>query len=336
MNKVNDNQNLETNFSEITEMIKSARQKVYKLVNTELITLYWNIGEYISKKVESSEWGKSVVDNLATYIEKNNPEIRGFSNKNLWRMKQFYETYKYNPKLSALLRELSWTNNLIILSRCKIIEEKEFYINLSIKDRYSSRELERQIDSSYFQRYMLSDIKASPVVREINTDVASVFKDNYVMEFLDLPQDFSEKDLQKSIIKNLKNFLLEFGRDFAFIGEEYRVQVGNSDFFIDLLFYHRDLQCLVAFELKITEFKPEYLGKLNFYLEALDRDVKKPHENPSVGVILCTSKDNDVVEYSLSRNISPALVAEYQTKLPDKKLLEQKLHEFLMLKEERS
>lgn len=327
---------LETNFSEISEMIKSARQKVYKLVNTELITLYWNIGEYISKKVESSEWGKSVVDNLADYIKLTQPDIKGFSNKNLWRMKQFYETYIDNPKLSPVVRELSWTNNLIILSRCKTIEEKEFYINLSIKERYSKRELERQIDSSYFQRYMLSDIKVSPVAREIAPEVSLAFKDSYVMEFLDLPQDFSEKDLQKSIIKNLKNFILEFGRDFAFIGEEYRVQVGNSDFFIDLLFYHRDLQCLVAFELKITEFKPEYLGKLNFYLEALDRDVKKPHENPSVGVILCASKDNDVVEYSLSRNISPALVAEYQTKLPDKKLLEQKLHEFLMLKEERS
>ena len=331
MNKIIDN--FEKNFSEITEIIKSTRQKVFKLVNTELINLYWQVGEYISKKVESSEWGKSIVDNLADYIEKTQPELKGFSNKNLWRMKQFYETYKDNTKLSELLRELSWTNNLIILSRAKTIEAKEFYIHLTIKEKYSKRELERQIDSSYFERHMLSDTKVSPLVREISSDISSTFKDNYVLEFLNLPKDFSEKELQKSIINNLKNFILEFGKDFAFIGEEYRVQVGNSDFFIDLLFFHRDLQCLVAFELKVTEFKPEYLGKINFYLEALDRDVKKVHENPSVGVILCTSKDNEVVEYALSRNISPALVAEYQTKLPDKKLLEQKLHEFLMLKE---
>ncbi len=331
MNKIIDN--FEQSFSEITEIIKSARQKVFKLVNTELINLYWQVGEYISKKVESSEWGKSIVDNLADYIEKTQPELKGFSNKNLWRMKQFYETYKDNTKLSELLRELSWTNNLIILSRAKTIEAKEFYIHLTIKEKYSKRELERQIDSSYFERHMLSDTKVSPLVREISSDISSTFKDNYVLEFLNLPKDFSEKELQKSIINNLKNFILEFGKDFAFIGEEYRVQVGNSDFFIDLLFFHRDLQCLVAFELKVTEFKPEYLGKINFYLEALDRDVKKVHENPSVGVILCTSKDNEVVEYALSRNISPALVAEYQTKLPDKKLLEQKLHEFLMLKE---
>lgn len=336
MSNLTDNQNFKKDFSEIAEMIKSAQQRVLKLINTELIELYWNIGEYISKKVQSSEWGKSVVDNLAIYIEQNYPELKGFSNKNIWRMKQFYETYNNNKKLSPLVRELSWTNNLIILSRCKTIEEKEFYIYLSIKEKYSKRELERQIDSSYFQRYMLSDIKVSPVAKEINPDISTAFKDSYVLEFLDLPKNFSEKDLQKSIIKNLKDFILEFGGDFAFIGEEYRVQVGNTDFFIDLLFYHRDLQCLVAFELKITEFKPEYLGKLNFYLEALDRDIKKDHENPSVGVILCASKDNDVVEYSLSRNISPALVAEYQTKLPDKKLLELKLHEFLMLKEERS
>lgn len=158
-----------------------------------------------------------------------------------------------------------------------------------------------------------------------------MFRDSYVLEFLNLPEKFYEKDLQKAIIHNLKKFILEFGKDFIFIGEEYKLQVGNNDYYIDLLFYNRELSCLVAFELKIDDFKPEYLGKLNFYLEALDKDVKKPHENPSVGIILCKSKDDDVVEYALNRNLSPALVAQYETKLLDKKLMQQKLHEIFEL-----
>ncbi len=154
-----------------------------------------------------------------------------------------------------------------------------------------------------------------------------MFKDTYVFDFLNLPQNHSEKDLQTALVENFKDFVLEFGKDFAFIGQEYRVQVGTNDYFIDLLFYHRQLQCLVAFELKTGEFKPEYLGKLNFYLEALDRDLKKKHENPSVGIILCKNKDEEVVEYALSRNLSPTLVSEYKTRLIDKKTLQKKLHE---------
>jgi predicted nuclease of restriction endonuclease-like (RecB) superfamily len=221
------------------------------------------------------------------------------------------------------LREISWSNNLHILSKTKSFEEKEFYIKLCIKEKYSSRELERQISSSFYERYMLSTKANYPQTN----NTKQIFRDSYMFEFLNLPENFRERDLQKAIIQNLKNFLLEFGKDFIFIGEEYKIQVGNSDFFIDLLFYHRGLSCLVAFELKIDDFKPEYLGKLNFYLEALDQDIKKEHENPSVGIILCKSKDNDIVEYALNRNLSPALVAEYNTKLIDKKILQRKLHE---------
>jgi len=161
----------------------------------------------------------------------------------------------------------------------------------------------------------------------LNTNITNTFKDSYVFEFLNLPEPHSESDLQKGLIKQMKNFILELGRDFLFIDEEYKVQVGNSDFYIDLLFYHRGLQCLVAFELKAEKFKPEHLGQINFYLEALDRDVRKPNENPSIGILLCKGKDSEVVEYALSRSISPALVSDYQTQLPDKKLLQQKLHE---------
>ena len=165
----------------------------------------------------------------------------------------------------------------------------------------------------------------------LNEHFGNTFKDRYIFEFLQLPELHSEKDLQKAIVANLKQFLLEFGNDFAFMGEEYRLQIGNKDFSIDLLFYNRHLNCLVALELKITGFEPEYIGKLNFYLEALDRDIKKPHENPSIGILLCKGKDDEVVEYTMSRNLSPSMIADYQLHLPDKKLLQQKLHELFEL-----
>ncbi len=246
-------------------------------------------------------------------------------------MRQFYETYAGNAKVSALLTQLTWTNHLLILSKSKSEEEREFYILLTIKERYSSRELERQIDSGVFERTMLSHKKVSSLVSQLPSNITSAFKDTYVLDFLNLPEGHTETDLCCGLVKSFKDFVLEFGKDFAFVGEEYRLSVGNNDYFIDLLFYHRELRCLVAFELKIDDFKSEYLGKLNFYLEALDRDVKKQHENPSVGVILCKSKDKDVVEYALSRNMSASLIAEYKTKLIDKRILKRKLDEFYQL-----
>lgn len=320
-------ESIEKSFTEITELIKTARTRVLRNVNRELIELYWQIGEYISRCVTENKWGKSVVTELATFIAQNEPDARGFSDKNLWRMKQFYETYRNSEKLSPLVREISWTHNLIILSQCKTDEEKEFYLRLSAGERYSKRELERQISSSVFERTALGNQKLSALLRELPQNVSGAFKDSYIFEFLNLPEPHSESDLQKALLGQLKDFILELGKDFLFVGEEYRVQVGNSDFFIDLLFYHRGLQCLVAFELKTDKFKPEFLGKLNFYLEALDRDVRRENENPSIGVLLCKSKDEEVVEYAMSRNISPALVADYETKFIEKKLLQNKLHE---------
>jgi len=248
-------------------------------------------------------------------------------------MKQFYETYYENTKLSPLVRELSWTNNLIIISKSNSDKEREFYLRYSIKENLSKRELERQMDSAVFERTLLSDEKLSPVLRELYPAANQFFKDDYVFDFLTLPKSFSERNLRTAIIQNLKEFILEFGKDFAFVGEEYRLQVGKKDFYIDLVFYHRELQCLVAIDLKITDFKPEYLGKMEFYLETLDQDVKKTHEKPSVGIILCKNKDSKVVEYAMNRSISPTLVSKYETKLIDKEILENKLDEFFELAE---
>ncbi len=321
-------QGLMNQFEDVVTLIQRTRSEVIRVANTALIDLYWQIGGYISQRIAAAEWGDGVIPQLADYISKNHPEIRGFSDKNLWRMKQFYETYRgADEKLSTLLREISWSNNLAIMSRTKSESERLFYIEKCISERLSFRELNRQIDTAMYERSVLTEPKLSTALREIAPNADKVFRDQYVMEFLDGKRYRHENDMKAALIDQMKQFILELGKDFIFIDQEYRLQVGNSDFRIDLLFFHRELQCLVAFELKMEKFKPEHLGQLNFYLEALDRDVKKPKENPSIGVLLCKDKDDEVVEYALSRSLSPTMVAEYKLSLPDKKLLQQKMRE---------
>ena len=318
-------------FQKVVNIIESAKERAYRKVNEELITMYRDIGEYISKQSKNSSYGDAFVQKLADFFSENYPELKGFNRRGLYRMKQFYELYQGEEKVSPLVTQLSWSNHLKIMSACKTMDERIFYMNMCIKERLSKRELERQIDSGYYERYMLSQNPQSLALETAKKATGNIFLDNYVLDFLDVPEPMSEHDLQKSIIRNLKDFILEIGKDFTFVGEEYRVQVGNHDFFIDLLFYHRGLSCLVAFELKIGDFKPEYVGQINLYLEALDREVKKENENPSVGIILCASKDDEVVEFALSRSLSPTMVAEYNLKLIDKKLLQKKLKEYIEL-----
>jgi len=254
------------NFNEILSQIQISKQKAYAQVNATLVELYWSIGKHISVKVKQKSWGKGVVTELADFIKVKEPNIKGFTARNMWRMKQFYETYKDNLKLS-------------------------------------------------------------PLVTQLPQDTTNVFKDIYSLEFLNLPQKHSENNLQQALVSNLKDFILEIGKDFTFMGQEYKVQVGNKDFSIDLLFYHRELQCMVVFELKTDEFSPSYLGQLEFYLEALDRDVKKEHENSSIGILLCREKNEEVVKYALNRSMSPAVIAKYDTELIPKQLLQDKLNE---------
>lgn len=312
-------------YGEMISIIERAQENAFRAVNRELILMYWDIGTYVSNKVRNDGWGKSVVTDFAKFIQAERPDIKGFSASNIWRMRQFYETYRENEKLAPLVREVSWTQNLLIMSRAKTEEAREFYLLLCRRNNYTKRELERQINSMLFERMMISDEKNKAVFTK-NAGLTAL-RDSYILEFLDIPEYHKENELRKSIVANIRDFILEFGKDFTFVGEEYRVQVGNKDFHIDLLFYNRELSCLVAIELKVTDFKPEHLGQLEFYLEALDRDVRKPNENPSVGLILCAGKDDMVVEYALSRSLSPALVADYQLHLPNKTLLTEKLRE---------
>ncbi|EYD70292.1 conjugative transposon protein [Fusobacterium necrophorum subsp. funduliforme B35] len=321
-------------FEEIVRIVENAKDRAYRKVNEELVLMYQEIGKYISEKTKEASYGSGFVDNVAKFFSTNYPELKGFNRRGLYRMKQFYELYKDDEKVSTLLTQLSWSNHLKIMSGAKSREEREFYINLAIKEKLTHRELLRQMDSGYYERYMLSKEDNLPAIQRAKQETHNLFMDSYVLEFLDAPKIRNETEFQKSILENLKNFILEIGKDFSFIGNEYRVQVGNHDYYIDLLFYHRGLSCLVAFELKIGEFKPEYIGKMNLYLEVLDREVKKKTENPSVGVILCASKDDEVVEFALSRSLSPTMVSEYKLKLIDKSLLQRKLKEYTEIAEE--
>jgi len=343
----------ETRFLEVVRLIKQARINAYQSVNAELINCYWQVGEYISKRIANASWGDKSIIELAKFIENGHPDLKGYNRSGLYRMRQFYETYcntqivaalsrqlqtidnlkiKTSPQLvkqltdirETILAQIGWSHHLIIIARTRTEEEREFYIRLSIRERYSTRELDRQISSGLFERVMLGKHQLPSAVQHPGKDALSTFKSDYVFEFLQLPDQHNETDLQKALVAQMKRFLLELGGDFVFMGEEYRLQVGNSDFKIDLLFFHRGLQCLVAVELKAEKFKPEHLGQLNFYLEALDRDVKKENENPSIGILLCQDQDTEVVKYAMNRTLSPTLVASYQTQLPDKNILQQK------------
>lgn len=347
-------------FEHILSLITEARNRVYRKANSELVLVYFNVGKIVSEKVNTGNWGENIVQELSDFILSKAPNLSGFNRRGLYRMKQFFEVYSDNQFLSSLssllktyenqqdtkvstvltqlqtaddlpskfvstvLSQIQWSSHLHILSKTKTAEEKIFYILHAISQRLSVRELERQLNTATFERTMLSNKSISALQTQLPDNL---FKDPYIFEFLDLPDGHSEKDLEKAITLNLQKFILEVGKDFTYMGEQYRIQAGNRDFYTDLLFYHRELNCLVLFELKIQEFDPEFLGKLNFYLGVLDKDVKKPHENPSIGILLCKGKDTEVVEISMSRSISPAIVADYETKLIDKKLIVDKLRQ---------
>jgi len=351
----------EKQFLEVVGLIKQARTDAYIAVNASLINCYWQVGYYISQRIANAGWGEKTVEALAGYIERNHPDLKGYNRRGLYRMKQFYDTYhssllakpsgvqnvdnddvgivsavraqiknnnnnnEFSDIRRTILAKVSWTNHRAIFTRCRTEEEREFYLNICIQEKLNTRELERQLSAGLFERAMLGKYNNASRVKHLNSSDNGVFKDTYVFDFLNLPKDYTESDLQKALISQMKDFILELGKDFLFMGEGYRLQVGNSDFEVDLLFFHRGLQCLVVFELKAEKFKPEHLGQLNFYLEALDRDVKKDHENPSIGILLCKDQDAEVVKYALNRSLSPALVAAYQMQLPDKRLLQQKL-----------
>lgn len=350
--------NIQQEFKEVHSIISFHKDRAYRAVNTEVILTNWEVGKYVSHKLKNAEWGTGVVDNLVDYLKKEQPNLKGFDKRAIYRMVEFYDVYSNDEfvgtaspqiqrlvskdniivgtvspqigeenKILSFLALINWSSHIEILSGCKLNEERICYILLACKEHLSVRELRRQIEASVYERSLLGERQQSNKLKETYPLAKQLFKDSYMVDFLNLPEIHSEKSLQQGLIEQMKNFILDLGRDFIFMGNEYRLQVGMTDYKVDLLFFHRELQCLVAVELKTTKFKPEYMGQLDFYLEALDRDIRKPNEKPSIGILLCKSADSESVEYSLSRSLSPT-VAEYKQKLIPKEVLRKHLREY--------
>ena len=325
--RLTSSQGRKADFEKIVGLIEAARIEAFRAVNTRLIRLHWEIGHFISDKLTRAEWGEGVVEDLARHLQRTQPHLRGFTRRNLFRMRQFYETYRGSEIVSSLMTQLPWTHHLMILTKCELPAERLFYIKAAIREHWSVRRLETQIKGSLFQRAGSSRPIVSSVMTQLHPEGVSQFKDQYLLDFVEVDDSACERVLQQSLVGKIKAFLMELGGDFCFVGEYVRFSVGERDFEIDLLFFNRALNALVVVDLKTQRFEPEHMGKLSFCLEHVDRELRKPHENPAVGLLLCASKDEAVVEYSLHRSLSPTLVSEYRTALPEERHLHAKLRE---------
>src|SRR5208282_1434860 len=308
-----------TFLKEIKERIYKAQYDALKTVNKELINLYWDIGRSIVAKQEKLGWGKAIVETLAKDLQKEFPGIQGFSIANLWRMRNFYISYQENEKLAPLVREISWTKNVIIMERCKEDIRREFYIKITKKFGWTKDVLINQLEAGAFERYMANQTNFDKTLPEKYRHQAKLaVKDEYSFDFLELGEEHSEKELELVLLENVRKFLIEMGGYFAFVSSQYRLEIDGQEFFIDLLLYHRQLRCLVAIELKVGAFKPEYAGKMQFYLSALNDIAKLPDENPSIGIILCKDKSRTIVVYALKDTKKPIGVSTYKLteKLP--------------------
>lgn len=363
------NVDLEKQFDYILSIIEQHRLSAVAYVNTEVLLTNWTIGEYISHQLQSANWGAKVVSDLADYIKRHNPQLRGYSKRNLYNMVKFYETYSQeqfitltqslqvdefvqlptaqmpsdeivqlataqnilikSPKpIPSVLTATTFTNHVEIINRCKSDDERIFYMLYASQQRLKTEELRRCIVNQTYASLMGKEKMLSPKMLAQYPNTEFMLKDKAFVDFLNLPIKHNEHHLHKGLLQHMKEFILELGKDFLFIDSEYGVEVGGSTKRIDLLFFHRALQCLVAIELKAVDFQPEFVGKMDMYLEALDRDVKRENENPSIGIILCPSADRSMVEYTLSRSLSPTMIAEYQRMLIPQEVMTRSLQEY--------
>ncbi|MBW4422555.1 MAG: DUF1016 family protein [Myxacorys californica WJT36-NPBG1] len=300
-------------LGEIKKRIQSAQYEALKAVNRELIALYWDIGKLIVSRQEGEPWGKSVVATLARDLQAELPGISGFSASNLWRMKLFFETYRESEKLAPMVREIGWTHNIVILEKCKDDLEREFYIRMTRKYGWTKNVLIHQIENQSYEKTLLNQTNFTETVPpSLQSQAKLAVRDEYTFDFLELGEEHSERELEQSLLLRIDTFLRQMGGMFAFVGSQYRLEIGDQEFFIDLLLYHRRLRCLIAVDLKVGRFQPEYVGKMQFYLSVLNDQVRLEDENPSIGIILCKSKDKTIVEYALKDTAKPIGVATYQ------------------------
>ena len=321
---------------EIKTRIRQAQYQALRAVNKELLILYWDIGESIHRKQEALGWGKAVVENLARDLRAEFPGQNGFSARNLWNMKEFYTEYSALPKLQPLVAEISWAKNLVIMSRCKDLLEREFYLRATARFGWTKAVLQHQIDNKSYEKYLLNQTNFDATLpAEIKAQAALAVKDHYTFDFLNLAEEHSERELERSLVNNIRRFLAEMGGAFTFVGNQHRLEVGGQEYFVDLLLFHRRLRCLVAVELKIGSFQPEHKGKMEFYLEALDTQERMDGENPPIGIIICRDKNKTVVEYALrtagraigvaTYTVVPQLPEAYRDQLPSPEAIAERL-----------
>ncbi len=300
-------------LAEVKERIRAAQYAALSAVNKELVGLYWDIGKMIVLQQETQGWGKAVVEQLALDLQREFPGVGGLSASNLWRMKAFFEAYTSMEKLAPMVREIGWSHNLVILERCKDPLEREFYLRMTRKFGWTKNVLIHQIENQSYEKSLLGQNNFDKALTPELRDQANLaIKDDYTFDFLELGEEHSERELERALISRIEDFLRAMGGMFAFMGSQFRLEVEGKEFFIDLLLFHRRLRCLVAVELKIGEFQPEFVGKMQFYLAALDRQVRQEDENPSIGIILCKEKDRTIVEYALHDVKKPIGLATYR------------------------
>ena len=334
--------NIDKNYNnfikELKSKIYSAKSNAILSVNRLMIELYFEIGKEIVSNQEVLDWGKSVVEQMSKDLISEFGEKSGYSSSNLWRMRNFYLAYKDNSKLAQSVREISWGQNIIIFEKIKDDIEKEYYINNTIENGWNRNVLMHHIKTNLFERDKLENKSNNfelSLPSELSELAQDIVKSEYNLEFLEVAKDTYERQVENKLIENIKKFLLELGYGFSFVGNQYKINLGESEYFIDLLFFHRKLNALVAVELKVGKFKPEYAGKMNFYLNILNDKVKMQHENPSIGIILCTDKDGLEVEYALQNleqpmgvstyTIRETLPKEFENILPSKEELKEKI-----------
>ncbi|MDF7822294.1 PDDEXK nuclease domain-containing protein [Runella sp. MFBS21] len=300
-------------IAQIKQKVRDAQYEALKAVNVQLINLYWELGKAIAQK-QALGWGKAIVPTLSKELQAEFPDMDGFSTGNLWLMAQFYTEYQHDTNLVPMVREISWSKHIVILKKCKDPQQRLFYTISTKKFGWTKDVLIHQIENNTFEKYLLNQTNFDDVLPEkIKNQAYLAVKDHYNFEFLEMADQHSEYELEQAILKNIRNFLMEMGGDFSFIGNQYKVYAGTKEYKIDLLLFHRKLQSLIAIELKIGDFEPEYKGKMEFYLSVLNDTVRLPHENPAIGIIICKSKDRTVVEYALKTAILPIGIATYTT-----------------------
>ena len=300
-------------LAEVKERVRSAQYEALKAVNKELVGLYWDIGRIIVERQEAEGWGKAVVKRLSADLRQEFPGVSGFSVQNLWYMRQFYSEYHGNERLQPLVGEIAWAHNLVIMSKCKDPLEREFYIRMTRKFGWSKNVLVHQIENQSYKKSLLGQTNFDQALTpELRAQAKLAVRDDYTFDFLELGEEHNERELERELIGRIEDFLRAMGGMFAFMGSQYRLDVDGEEYFIDLLLFHRRLRCLVAIELKIGKFKPEFVGKMQFYLAALDRQVRQEDENPAIGIILCKEKNRTVVEYTLHDAQKPIGVATYE------------------------